>query len=148
MKTSAHPRPFPHQHHRHAGVIGCGGGVISCMRGEGRLSGGALMLVIISRMMRPVGFDWDDDKADTNFAKHGVSFQEAMTVFDDDVASIREDPDHSIGERREIIVGRSDAGRLLLVSFTERDNVIRLINARAATSRERKLYEEKLSKEI
>jgi len=71
-------------------------------------------------------FDWDDAKAESNVAKHGVGFEEAMTVFDDDHAAIRDDPDHSIGEHREIIVGRSDTERILLVSFAERGDVIRL----------------------
>ena len=98
--------------------------------------------------LKPVGFDWDDEKADANLAKHGVGFDEAMTAFDDDHAAIRDDPDHSIGEQREIIIGRSHKGRILLVSFTERGDVIRLINARQVTTRERKLYEEILRKEI
>ena len=71
-----------------------------------------------------------------------------MTVFDDDVAAVRDDPDHSIGEQREIIVGRSSTRRILLVSFTERNDVIRLISARPVTPREQKLYEEILRKEI
>ncbi len=98
--------------------------------------------------VRPLGFDWDDEKAESNVAKHGVGFEETMTVFDDDHAAIRDDPDRSIGEHREIIVGRSGTGRTLLVSLMERGDVIRLINARTATSHERKLYEEKLNKEV
>ncbi len=92
--------------------------------------------------MKPVGFDWDDRKAASNLANHGVNFEEAMSVFDDDDAKIRDDPDHSIGEHREIIIGFSGADRLLFVSFTERGDVIRLISARVATNREQKLYEE------
>jgi uncharacterized DUF497 family protein len=92
--------------------------------------------------MEPVGFDWNDRQAATNFAKHGVSFEEAMSVFDDRRGAIRDDPDHSIAEHREVIVGRSNTDRLLLVSFTERGDVIRLISARLATKREKKLYEE------
>jgi uncharacterized protein len=92
--------------------------------------------------MKPVGFDWNDNKAIANLANHGVSFNEAMTVFDDPSGAIRDDPDNSIGERREVIIGYSIADRLLLVSFTERGDVIRLISARTATKREQKLYEE------
>lgn len=92
--------------------------------------------------MKPVGFDWDDRKAASNLAKHGVSFEEAMSVFDDDDAKIRDDPDHSIAEHREIIIGFSDTDRLLFVSFTERGDMIRVISARVATDREEKFYEE------
>lgn len=91
--------------------------------------------------MKPVGFDWYDEKAAANLAKHGVSFEEAMTVFNDPLARFRDDPDHSAGEQRQIIAGLSDAGRLLLV-FTEREEIIRLVTARPATNRERKHHEE------
>ncbi len=71
-----------------------------------------------------------------------MSFEEAQTVFNDRLAGIRADPDHSIGEAREIIVGYSERRRLLLVSFTQRAEIIRIINARFPTRRERKIYEE------
>ena len=87
-------------------------------------------------------FEWDDAKARTNLEKHGVSFEEAQTVFDDPHAGIRDDPDHSVGEVREVIVGFSERERLLLVSFTQRAEIIRIINARFATRRERRIYEE------
>lgn len=87
-------------------------------------------------------FEWDEDKARRNLEKHGVSFEEGQTVFVDPLAGIRTDPDHSFGEVREIIVGHSEAGRLLLVSFTQRGEAIRIINARPATRPERKYYEE------
>lgn len=87
-------------------------------------------------------FEWDDNKARRNLEKHGVSFEEAQTVFVDPLAGIRADPDHSFGEVREIITGHSEAGRLLLVSFTQRGEAIRIINARPATRSERKHYEE------
>jgi uncharacterized DUF497 family protein len=89
-----------------------------------------------------VTFDWDDEKAAENLAKHGVSFDEAETVFADPLAGIAPDPDHSVGEHREIAAGLSAAGRLLLVSFTERRESIRIINARELTRLERRLYEE------
>ena len=92
--------------------------------------------------MKPLRFSWDDQKAGANLTKHGVSFEEATSVFDDARALIRHDPDHSLGEHREIIVGISDSRRLLFVSFTERRDVLRIISAREATKRERKHYEE------
>ena len=91
-----------------------------------------------------IRFEWDPNKAETNLEKHGVTFEEATTVFYDDHARIDDDPDHSIGEHRELICGRSAEGRLLLVSFTERGEAIRIIHARVAASRERRKYEENL----
>ena len=85
---------------------------------------------------------WDAAKAKRNLSKHGVSFDEAATVFRDSLAMIFADEDHSIGEAREIIVGRSLAGRLLLVSLIEVGEAIRIISARRADSRERRAYEE------
>jgi len=67
-----------------------------------------------------IRFEWDPEKAKTNFEKHGVTFDEAATVFYDDQAKIDDDPDHSIGEHRELIFGLSAEGRWLLVIFTER----------------------------
>jgi len=87
-------------------------------------------------------FEWDNEKAAKNLAKHGVSFDEAETVFADPFAGIAPDPDHSERERREIAVGLSAAGRLLLVSFTERRESIRIISARELKPSERRLYEE------
>lgn len=88
-------------------------------------------------------FEWDRNKAATNLKKHEVSFEEAITVFDDPLALIFDDPDHSGKEEREIIVGRSILKRLVLVSFTERlENVIRIISARLLTKQERQDYEE------
>jgi uncharacterized protein len=88
-------------------------------------------------------FAWDPAKAEENQRKHHVSFEEAATVFLDDGASIFDDPDHSVGEHREIIIGVSVFGHLLLVSFTERqDDVIRIISARPTDARERKRHEE------
>lgn len=87
-------------------------------------------------------FEWDDEKAAKNLAKHAVAFEEAETVFADPLAGIGPDPDHSEREHREIIAGLSAAGRLLLVSFTERRGSIRIISARELTHSERQLYEE------
>lgn len=81
-------------------------------------------------------------KALANQQKHGVSFEEAATVFANPLAAIFDDPDHSQDELREIVVGHSDRNRVLIVSFTERGGAVRIISARAATPRERKDYEE------
>ena len=77
-------------------------------------------------------------------AKHGVPFEEAQTAFDDDLFIAFEDPKHSEGERRYILMGQSSHGRLLVVAYTDRRDRIRLISAREATRRERKTYEEDL----
>lgn len=90
----------------------------------------------------PFSFEWDSSKADSNLQKHGVSFSEAPTVFGNPLAAIFDDPDHSVDEVREIIVGDSDRGRLLLVCFTERNTVIRIFSARPVTPAERRDYEE------
>jgi uncharacterized protein len=87
-------------------------------------------------------FEWDEAKARANQQKHGVSFDEASTVFANPLAAIFPDPDHSQDELREIIVGHSERNRLLIVSFTERGDAIRIISARVATPRERKDYED------
>ncbi|WP_449420362.1 BrnT family toxin [Phormidium nigroviride] len=87
-------------------------------------------------------FEWDESKAATNLKKHGVSFEEAKTVFDNVLAVIFDDEANSIGERREIIIGHSQNNRLLLISFTERYKVIRIISVRLATRREREDYEQ------
>lgn len=84
-----------------------------------------------------IRFEWDDEKARTNAAKHGIDFEEAQTVFDDALARIHADPDHSESEFRWIITGHSHRGRLLLVSFVEDDEAIRILSARAADRRER-----------
>src|SRR4030095_16220425 len=87
-------------------------------------------------------FEWDKLKADANLKKHGVSFDEALTVFADPLARIRDDPDHSIVERREIIIGHAVRSRVLVVGFTERGTKVRIVSARRATAHERKNYEE------
>jgi uncharacterized protein len=87
-------------------------------------------------------FDWDQDKAVSNRSKHGVSFEEAKTVFDDPLYVDFYDPAHSEEEDRYLIVGESSQRRLLIASYTERGNLIRLISAREVTRTERKVYEE------
>ncbi len=86
-------------------------------------------------------FDWDEDKAEANGAKHGVSFHEAASVFEDDLSLTFSDPDHSLDEERLIIIGHSRRGRLLFVSHTDRNGQTRIISAREVTRRERQVYE-------
>lgn len=86
-------------------------------------------------------FDWDDEEARSNWAKHRVSFEEASTVFVDPLAMTLDDPDHSFEESRYITFGLSDFGRLLVVCHTDDQDVIRIISARTATPRERRSYE-------
>ena len=88
-------------------------------------------------------FEWDDDKARTNLRKHKVSFEEAATVFDDPLAHIFDDEEHSGSEERNLIIGESRFRRLLLVVFTERAvRLIRIVGVRLADRRERYKYEE------
>jgi uncharacterized protein len=87
-------------------------------------------------------FEWDENKATLNFSKHGISFEEARTVFDDPLYVDFYDPDHSDREDRYIIVGESQQGHLLIVSYTEKGDIIRLISARKVTRMEREVYEE------
>ena len=87
-------------------------------------------------------FEWDPTKADRNLEEHGVSFDEATTVFRDTLSITITDPDHSVSEDRFIDIGMSHRGELLVVSYTERKDRIRIISARRATRAERKNYEE------
>ena len=86
-------------------------------------------------------FTWDPAKDQQNRASHGVSFQEACTVFGDPLAGTIPDPDHSVGEIRFVTMGHSTAGRLLVVCHNEQEDTIRLVSARQATSHERKDHE-------
>lgn len=86
-------------------------------------------------------FCWDRRKAATNAAKHNVTFEEAASVFRDSTAVIFDDDRHSEDEHREFIIGYSARHRLLIVSFTERDDTVRIISARKATKREQTDYE-------
>ena len=87
-------------------------------------------------------FEWDPKKSRANLRKHGVSFEEASTVFFDDLSLTGDDPDHSLDEDRFVTFGLSSMGRLLVVAYTERGEHIRIISARLVTGSERKLYEE------
>jgi uncharacterized protein len=89
-------------------------------------------------------FDWDEEKAKNNLIKHGVSFDEATSVFDDPLFLTFADPEHSYQEQRFIIMGESATGQLLVVSYTDRKDIIRLISARPVTRKERKAYESEL----
>lgn len=91
-------------------------------------------------------FEWDPTKAKLNIWKHGVSFEEATTALLDPLSKTDHDPDHSIDEDRFITFGISARRRLLVVSYTERADLIRLISARLATKTERKIYEEPSAK--
>lgn len=91
----------------------------------------------------PLTFEWDADKAESNRKKHGVSFEEATTVFGDVLSSTVRDPAHSgPGEEREVTVGMSHRQRLIVVVHCQRGTNVRIINARPATRRERRQYEE------
>jgi uncharacterized DUF497 family protein len=87
-------------------------------------------------------FEWDVKKAEANWKKHGVGFDEASTVFGDPLALLMPDPDHSIEEFRHVLLGMSNRQRLLVVAFAERSPRTRLISARRATRQERRKYEE------
>jgi uncharacterized DUF497 family protein len=83
-------------------------------------------------------------KARLNLLRHGVSFQEAATVFGDRLAATTYDPDHSVTEQRFVTVGMSSSGRVLIIAHTDRGEVVRMISARKTTQRERKDYEENI----
>jgi uncharacterized DUF497 family protein len=86
--------------------------------------------------------EWDAEKAARNLAKHGVSFDEAATVFADPLSVTIHDPRHSVGEERLVALGLSHRGRLLVVVHTERGDAVRIISARLATRHERSDYEQ------
>lgn len=93
--------------------------------------------------MAAVAFEWNEDKALLNISKHGVSFEEAATVFSDEYAITIYDDVHSVDEDRFIDIGRSTSQRLLVVVYTERMNRICIISARLATIGERRSYEQR-----
>lgn len=88
-------------------------------------------------------FQWDPVKEKLNRVKHGVSFEEASSVFNDTLSRTFDDPDHSIDEQRFIIIGHSERNRLLFVSHTDDEKIVRIISARDVTAGERKYHEEK-----
>ncbi len=87
-------------------------------------------------------FSWDPKKATANLRKHGVSFEEASTIFRDALSATGSDPDHSIGEHRFVTFGISTQNRLLVVAHADEGDSIRIISARPLTRQERKIYEE------
>ncbi|MEO1392417.1 MAG: BrnT family toxin [Cyanobacteria bacterium J06634_5] len=89
-------------------------------------------------------FEWDEAKANSNLSKHGISFEEATSVFSDPLFLTFADPEHSFLEKRFIIIGESLKARLLIVAYTDRSGSTRLISARIATRKERKAYESDL----
>ncbi len=91
-----------------------------------------------------LNFEWDSAKAKSNLTKHGVSFEEATTVFGDALSVTIPDPEHSQTEDRFVILGHSHRARLLVVIHTDRGDNIRIISARPASRRERKDYEENI----
>ena len=86
-------------------------------------------------------FEWDQAKADSNHKKHGVRFAQAAEVFNDPNAYTFFGEAHSIDEDREITIGRTSVGVVLLVVHTDRDGIMRIISARKATARERRVYQ-------
>ena len=96
--------------------------------------------------MKTIQFDWDENKANKNLAKHEISFEEAQSVFDDDNARLIYDPDHSENEARFILLGLSCYLKVLVVvhCYKDEENIIRLISARTATKPEEKNYKEML----
>jgi uncharacterized DUF497 family protein len=89
-----------------------------------------------------VEFEWDNRKAAKNLKKHGVSFQEAASVFGDPLAMTFEDPDHSIDEHRLLTFGTTRNGKMVTLSHTERDGSMRIISTRLMQKHEREIYEE------
>ncbi len=92
-------------------------------------------------------FEWDEKKADDNLRKHGVSFDEAKTVFNDPLCVTIYDPDHLSDEERYIDIGLSSKGRLIVVLYIERGEKIRIISSREATRKEQGEYENKQEKQ-
>lgn len=94
--------------------------------------------------MDTINFEWDENKNQINKKKHGLSFETAQEVFYDEFAVVFDDPDHSIGEERFLIIGMTESSKICIVShcYRDSDNVIRIISAREATKREKKIYQE------
>jgi uncharacterized DUF497 family protein len=88
------------------------------------------------------GFEWHESKARANAAKHGVTFREAATAFDDLFSVSTPDPDHSIREQRFVLIGMTSTARMVVVAHVLRGDNIRIISARPATNAERRKYDE------
>ena len=89
-----------------------------------------------------LSFEWDSRKARSNKKKHGITFEEASTVFGDILSITIDDHGHSVGEDRFVTVGTSVNDRLIVVVHTEHDDIIRIVSARKAARHERKQYEQ------
>ena len=92
--------------------------------------------------MNTHSFEWDANKAELNLRKHGVTFEEATTVFDDPMFITVVDNEHSIDEERYITIGRSEQGRVLMIAHTDRGGRIRIISVRKATRNEEQFHAE------
>ena len=94
--------------------------------------------------MEGIKFEWDENKNEINKKKHGLSFEEAREVFYDNDAVLFDDPDHSVGEERFLIIGMLRSSKICIVShcYRDNDNVIRIISARTATKSEKQIYTE------
>lgn len=92
--------------------------------------------------MEELKFEWDENKNASNKRKHGLSFEEAKEVFDDSDAILFDDPDHSIGEERFLIIGMIKSQKICIVShcYKGADNIIRIISAREAVKSEKETY--------
>jgi len=89
-----------------------------------------------------INFIWDKNKAKLNLVKHNLSFEEAATVFTDPLAFVFDDVEHTRKEQRALIIGHTSKNKVIIVSFTERNQHIRIISARKATKKEKQDYEE------
>jgi len=89
-----------------------------------------------------INFIWDKNKAKLNLVKHNLSFEEAATVFTDPLAFVFDDVEHTRKEQRALIIGHTSKNKVIIVSFTERNQHIRMISARKATKKEKQDYEE------
>ena len=86
-------------------------------------------------------FEWNLGKSESNYRKHGISFEEAATVFNDSLSVSFPDPQHSMRESRYVIIGMSRFGRLLVIAHTDQEEIVRIISARKATRMEKRFYE-------
>jgi len=103
-------------------------------------------MVLSEHILGDMVFNWNEEKAEKNALKHGVTFEEAATAFGDADAQIYDDEEHSGDEERFVLLGYSKISRLLIVCYCYRgsnDSIIRIISARKATSHERQKYEQR-----
>ena len=87
-------------------------------------------------------FEWDGDKAKRNLRKHGIGFDEVASAFGDPLSVTIDDPDHSIGEERLVLLGQTATGKLVVVAHLDDGETVRIISARLAERHERRQYEE------